>query len=283
MLAKGSDVEQTPPVTSTAGRVPQQRDASTTERAPEQPVASTAGRAPQQSYQWLRPLIPKRLQPMLRGVRKRYRRLYIQMDEPYRSVFPYSQVNIARQRNLVSLATSVIEENVPGAIVECGVLDGGTAALMAWASRDARPARPIHLFDAWEGLPETTVEDGDEAVKWTGQVVGSPTRVLAVMKRLGIAPERIHVHRGWFEDTFPHIDIDTVALVHIDCDFYAPTRLCLETWYPRLSPGGAIQFDDYAAFSGCQQAVDEFLEAHPEVTLKTSDTAVQAFFIRKPL
>jgi O-methyltransferase len=238
--------------------------------------------APQQSYQWLRPFIPKRMQPMLRGVRKRSRQIFVKLDEPYRSVYPFSQVNLYRQKNLVQLAEIMDAENVPGAIVECGVLDGGTAALMAWASRNSQPTRPIHLYDAWEGLPETTAEDGAEAVKWSGQVVGSPTRVLAIMNKLGIDPNRINVHRGWFEDTFPHVDVEQVALIHIDCDFYAPTRLCLETWYPRISPGGAIQFDDYAAFSGCAQAVDEFLATHPEVSLERSPTAVEAYYLRKP-
>jgi Macrocin-O-methyltransferase (TylF) len=143
--------------------------------------------------------------------------MFLKLDEPYLSVFLYSQVNQVKQRNLVRLAKLVVKENVPGDIVECGVLDGGTAALMAWASRDASPQRRVHLFDAWEGLPETTVEDGEAAAVWTGQVVGSPRRALAIMKKLGIPDERVVVHHGWFEDTLPHIQIDLVALVHIDC------------------------------------------------------------------
>lgn len=250
---------------------------------PSRTDSPTTDFAPQQSLQWLRPLIPKRLQPALRGVRKRYKRLFVDLEEPYASVFPYTQVNQARQRNLVRLAEVVMKENIPGAIVECGVLDGGTAAIMAWATRQATPPRPVHLFDAWEGLPETTPEDGDPSAVWSGQVVGSPTRALAVMKRLGIAEDRIHVHHGWFDETFPEMDVKQAALVHVDCDFYAPTKLCLDTWYPILAPGGMMQFDDYAAFSGCHKAVDEFVAAHPEVTLVATDTPVQAFYLRKPM
>jgi hypothetical protein len=102
------------------------------------------------------PIRSKRLQPLLRGLRKRYQRMFLKLDEPYKSVFPYTQVHEIRQHNLVRLANLVVEDGVPGAIVECGVLDGGTAALMAWGSRNARPPREVHLFDAWEGLPETT-------------------------------------------------------------------------------------------------------------------------------
>ena len=78
--------------------------------------------------------------------------------------------------------------------------------------------------------------------------------------------------------------MSSVAMVHVDCDFYEPTRLFLNIWYPRLSPGGYMQFDDYSAFSGCQRAVDEFLNIHPELKLETlgEQDGVLAFFIKKP-
>ena len=185
-----------------------------------------------------------------------------------------------RQRSLVELGQRIEAEKVDGAIVECGVLDGGTAALMAWATRSS--ARPVHLFDAWEGLPKTTIEDGTEAAKWTGQVVGSPARASAVMQQLRIARERVIIHHGWFNETFPVTTVEQVALLHVDCDFYEPTHLCLEKWYPVLTPGGFMQFDDYTAFSGCQKAVDEFLDQHPELPLESIGEDEKAFVIRKP-
>lgn len=239
--------------------------------------------APRQSWRWLRPLLPKRLQPALRGLRKRYQRMFMHLDEPYRSVFPFTQAHLVRQRNLVRLSETIITENILGAFVECGVLDGGTAALVAWASRGASPARPVHLFDAWQGLPEITAEDGAEASVWTGQVVGSPVRVAEVMKALQVAEERIHFHRGWFDHTFPKVNLPQVALVHIDCDFYEPTKLCLGKWYPVVSPGGFMQFDDYDAFLGCRKAVDEFLAIHPELKMQSTGENTKAYFIQKPL
>jgi hypothetical protein len=69
--------------------------------------------------------------------------MFKHLDEPYRSVFPFTQVHPIRQQNLVTLGRAIVEENVPGVIVECGVLDGGTATLMAWASRKADPTRRV--------------------------------------------------------------------------------------------------------------------------------------------
>jgi O-methyltransferase len=113
-------------------------------------------------------------------------------------------------------------------------------------------------------------------------VVGSPARVVAAMRTLKIDANRINFHRGWFDQTFPKVSLPQVALAHIDCDFYEPTRLCLDKWYPVLSPGGFIQFDDYDAFLGCHTAVDEFLGTHPELRMVTVGENAKAYFIRKP-
>ena len=208
------------------------------------------------------------MQPYLRGLRKRIvRRKFPTLDEPFRTIFPYTQVDLTRQRNLLRLATLLEESQTAGAVVECGVLDGGTAALMAHAT--CTSGRDVHLFDAWEGLPATTAEDGDDAKHWHGQVIGSPRRVRHIMSAMDIEPRRVHFHRGWFCDTFPAADIPQIALLHIDADFYEGTRLCLERWYPHIAPGGFVQIDDYDSFRGCRRAVDEFLAAHPELALES--------------
>jgi O-methyltransferase len=220
------------------------------------------------------------MQPVLRGIRKRILRRKLHLKEPYYSVYPYIQASRARQEHLVTLGGIIERENVPGAIVECGVLDGGTAALMAYAT--AGSGRPVHLFDAWQGLPKTTAEDKEEAKIWEGHVVGSPNRVRRCMAHLKIDPSRLHFHVGWFHETFPKAEIPTVALLHVDCDFYEPTRICIETWYPKLASGGFIQFDDYEAFVGCRTAVDDFLREHPALQLQTFGELGKAYFLRKP-
>ena len=237
--------------------------------------------APRQAYSRLRRLIPKALQPVLRGLRKRTSRAYRTLEEPYRSVFPYTQVHPIRQENLLRLAKDIERKNLKGAIVECGVLDGGTAALMAYAT--AQSGRTIHLFDSWSGLPTTTEKDGEASKVWANDVVGSPKRVTAVMRRLQIAADRIVFHRGWFHESFPNVEIDRIALLHIDADFYESVKLSLETWVPRVVPGGYIQIDDYSAFIGCRKAVDEYLAAHPKLKLKTFGQHTQAYYIQIPI
>jgi hypothetical protein len=134
------------------------------------PATANAGHpsAPRQSWRWLRPLLPKHLQPALRGLRKRYQRMFMNLDEPYRSVFPFTQAHLVRQQNLVRLGEFIVKKNIPGAFVECGVLDGGTAALTAWASRSANPART--------GLPTTCPVQTAASVPSSAVVSGRPSQ-----------------------------------------------------------------------------------------------------------
>jgi len=76
-------------------------------------------------------------------------------------------------------------------------------------------------------------------------------------------------HKGWFHKTFPKTNIEAIALLHVDADFYDSVRLTLETWGPHVSNGGYIQIDDYSSFTGCRKAVDEYLTAHPKLRLET--------------
>jgi O-methyltransferase len=221
------------------------------------------------------------LQPVVRGLRKRWQQRRFRLEEPYATVYPYTQVSASRQKNLARLAGIVEAEALPGAVVECGVLDGGTAGLMAHFT--AASGRAVHLFDAWKGLPRSTAEDSLESKKWEGQVVGSRRRVARLMARLGVDTARVRYHVGWFHETFPSAQakVGTVALLHIDCDFHDPVKLCLDTWFSAVVPGGFIQFDDYSSFVGCRRAVDDFLATHTELRLEEFASPDTAFYLRK--
>lgn len=239
--------------------------------------------APRQGHSLIRRILPRRLQPLVRGLRKRLELLHLRYEEPYRTVYPYTLVSHRRQQHLTALARRIDAEGIPGCLMECGVLDGGTAALTAWATLNSKPERAVHLFDSWQGLPKPTTADGRAAAKWGGDAVGSPRRVRAVMRKLGVDPQRLHLHKGWFQDTFDRVDPGSIALLHIDADFYESVRLCLERWYGFVSPGGFIQIDDYDAFSGCRRATDEFVSQIVNLGLTPIGSGGGVWFIRKPV
>jgi hypothetical protein len=45
----------------------------------------------------------------------------------------------------------------------------------------------------------------------------------------------------------------------LDGDWYESVKMCLESLYDKVSPGGVIQFDDYGHWAGARKAVDEFM------------------------
>ena len=237
--------------------------------------------APEQQWSLIRKLVPARCQPLLRGMRKRWQRRKLHLEEPFHTVYPYTQATQWRQKSILHLAELVTASSIPGDIVECGVLDGGMSGLMAWGTRATN--KTVHLFDAWRGLPRSSDHDGASAKQWEGQVVGSPRRVRSVMAELGVSAERLRFHPWWFHDTFPIADVPKICLLHVDPDFYDPVKLCLQRWYPHMSPGGFIQIDYYAAFQGCRRAVDEFLTANPGLTLQEhGEGGGRAFYIEVP-
>lgn len=236
--------------------------------------------APEQTFKYLRRLIPRRLHPYARGLRKRLQKIGVSQEEPFSSIFEFTQVSPARQRSILEKTTALVAEGIPGHFVECGVLDGGTAALQAYAARN--DDREVHLFDAWQGLPEATEKDGEGVDRFNGDVVGSPRRVRTVLKRVGASMDNVVFHRGWFNDTIPHVQFDQIAFLHVDCDLYEPTGFVLNAFYPQMVSGGWVQIDDYTAFEGSRVAVNEFLDAHPELDLQVDDGPGGAIYFRVP-
>jgi hypothetical protein len=174
--------------------------------------------------------------------------------------------------------------HIPGSFVECGTYKGGSVGLMALAHRASSPspARRLHLFDSFEGLPEPNAEiDGQAAVAFTngrasGALVTTEKCVgpLEENKRLleqviGYPSELLTYHVGWFQDTLPRDapGLGEIALLRLDGDWYDSTRLPLLHLYDKVVKGGVIVIDDYGHFEGCRRAVDEFIQSCGEPVL----------------
>lgn len=237
--------------------------------------------APEQSYPLLRRVLPKRMQPFLRGLRKRLKREGYRPDMPFSAIYAHTQLSAARQDSIYEKTTALVRDGVTGAFVECGVLDGGTSALMGYVARNDAD-RKLHLFDAWEGLPATTPEDGRGGERWVGEVVGSPRRVERILRKVGTRMENVVVHRGWFDDTIPTAETGPIAFLHVDCDFYKPTLLVLRTLVPRVVSGGWVQIDDYLSFEGSRLAVNEYLADRDDIELVVPGHPGGAIYFRMP-
>jgi len=174
----------------------------------------------------------------------------------------------------------VVENRIPGALVECGVYAGGSVEVILRTLLDRKVTdRDIYLYDTFAGMPRPDVTD-DEGLNgalrhsWEAHRTGtdgdagstwmrvSVETVRARLDPLGYPVTRLHYVKGMVEDTIPETIPEQIAILRLDTDFYASTKHELVHLYPRLSPGGILIIDDYGAMPGCRRAVDEYATEH---------------------
>jgi len=170
----------------------------------------------------------------------------------------HTMISNRRGRALARAAQAVVKEGVCGAIVDCGVWNGGSTIILG----SFAPEREVWAFDSFEGLPAPSPLDGSKSFRHVGDCLGSEQ-----MLRAGFAahndPTRLHVVRGWFDQTFAKArdQVGPIAVLHADGDWYASVKLTLETFYDQVSPGGFIVIDDYGHWIGAKKATDDFRAA----------------------
>jgi hypothetical protein len=199
----------------------------------------------------------------------------------YRSVRPRAMAHPQQVIVLCDVMRFITETKVPGAVVECGVWRGGTMAaaarmLQALGEND----RDLFLFDTFEGMSEPTQLDMN--FDGTDAIEAFPKRlredgasdwcyadlddVQDGMASTGYPAEHLHFVKGKVEETLPDEAPERISVLRLDTDWYESTRHEMEHLFHRLSPGGVLILDDYDAWEGARQAVDEFL-AKQEVRL----------------
>ena len=188
--------------------------------------------------------------------------------------------------------TNIVDKNeIDGCIIECGVAEGGTAAMMALTNKqNQKIQRTLFLFDSFEGLPDPTEED------YIGHTTGEFIRPLSRGDCLGTIDQvrdlfintvkmdqsKFHLIQGWFQDTVTSFDIkQKISILRLDGDWYESTKIPLIHFYPHVSIGGAIIIDDYATCYGARKAVDEFLKNNSINTQLISDRRGGAWFIKE--
>jgi O-methyltransferase len=179
---------------------------------------------------------------------------------------------------LVSLSRGIdhiVQQRIPGDIVECGVWRGGSMLLVARKlARLKDTGRKLYLFDTFEGMSEPGSEDvsavdntsAKDLMNAQDKMAGdnvwcysSLDEVKDNLSKANYPPENIRFIKGKVEDTLPEPSIGQIALLRLDTDWYESTKHELETLYEKIVPGGILIIDDYGHWSGSQKAVDEFI------------------------
>lgn len=159
-------------------------------------------------------------------------------------------------------AKQMIDENIKGDFVECGVACGNNLAAMCAAGRWGIG------FDSFAGIP------------WAGDIDDEQPGIGAKTGNTGLESSGVTVHKlpdvhknferwniknytlieGWFENTIPiQKAVKEIAVLRLDGDLYNSTLVPLIHLYPLLSKGGILIVDDWN-LKGCREAVMDYFE-----------------------
>lgn len=165
-------------------------------------------------------------------------------------------------------------DGVEGDFAELGCFKGAMALWQrAVLDELSGPARTIHVFDSFAGLPAPTGADSDYLC--AGDLVASPADVLAIHHKWTKQPPVIHP--GWFEDILPARLPERIAFAYLDGDLYTSITTSLTHCVPRLAQRGRLIIDDYAdldenprawnGLPGVKRASDDFFGIPSPITV----------------
>jgi hypothetical protein len=197
-------------------------------------------------------------------------------------IAPFTFTTRQRQFGLLKAVRYIDAHKIPGDIVECGVWRGGNIMLAKSARKGASLDRYYYLFDTFAGMSAPSDIDfaytGEHASveynkgiregynEWCHASLQDVERNFA---NAGLLDSDVVFCKGDVEKTLQISSNipEQIALLRLDTDWYASTKIELEVLYPRLTPGGVLIIDDYGHWEGARRAVDEYFGPRPPLLI----------------
>lgn len=184
----------------------------------------------------------------------------VDFNQLYQSISGNTVVSKSRCYFLYQFARHAM--SLTGDVAEVGVYKGGTARLLA-VTFIPHSEKAVHIFDTFSGLPPA---DPIIDVYYRGKPRAFEDVTLQHVQAYLQTCSNVLIYPGLFPGTSGPIEDKIFCMVHIDVDIYRSVIDCCEFFYPRMTRGGIVIFDDYGDYScsGARQAVDEFFVDKPE-------------------
>jgi|VirMetMinimDraft_7_1064189.scaffolds.fasta_scaffold11732_6 O-methyltransferase len=189
-----------------------------------------------------------------------------------KQIFQYCYATEQTCYNTIDMVNYIINNNIQGDIIECGVGGGGQIALIKSALANRNETRNIIAFDSYEGIPfGIEAKDKEQAgigkmdgmdgrLESTGITVHSLENVISNITECVGNVNDITFVKGWFQNTLPEYKPNKIALLRLDGDLYESTMVCLNHLFSSVAKGGVVIIDDYGLY-GCKLACDEFFKS----------------------
>jgi Macrocin-O-methyltransferase (TylF) len=174
----------------------------------------------------------------------------------------YTMTSWERLYALYKAIYYIVENRIPGDIVECGVWRGGSMRLAAMTLLSLGiNDRTLYLYDIFEGMTAPDAEldvdvHGNRAIDDWSQIKRRDVKwsyapieeVRQTIETTGYPMNRVELVKGPVEVTIPDAIPQRIALLRLDTDWYASTKHEIEHLYPLLSPQGVLALDDYGHY-----------------------------------
>lgn len=197
--------------------------------------------------------------------------------EIYHKVKTFTMTSPERMYSLYKAVEYVVQNNIPGDFVECGVWRGGCSMIMALTLlKKGDSSRKIYLYDTYEGMSEPTDADKAFSGEPAQDLLNNQDRldvtsvwcysaideVKANLVSTGYPLNKLEFVKGKVEDTIPATIPGQLAILRLDTDWFESTMHELQHLYPLLREKGVLIIDDYGHWEGARKAVDLYISQH---------------------
>lgn len=136
----------------------------------------------------------------------------------------HTMVGVHKLDWIQAMIEGLVQERIPGDIVECGAWRGGASIFMKGVVEALEPdgKRQILVADTFRGFPAASVNDTVDTNGWALQnfAVGGADAVKKTFQRYGLFDDRVMLLEGLFNETLWSAPTQAIALLRLDCDMY---------------------------------------------------------------
>ncbi|MDZ4711518.1 MAG: TylF/MycF/NovP-related O-methyltransferase [bacterium] len=221
--------------------------------------------------------------------------LYPDLDEEFvelkKKCIPHTMTTVDSLFYTYRSTKYIIENNIPGDFIECGVWKGGNTMMVALTLMKMKTTdRKIYLYDTFEGMSEPTGKDisyknEDADIEWkesekNGHNEWCYSPIDEVKNNLystGYPKDKLFFVKGKVEDSIPGTMPGDIAVLRLDTDWYESTYHELIHLYPLLVKNGFLIIDDYGYWKGAREAVEQyFKENNVKIFMNRLDNSARA-------
>ena len=190
----------------------------------------------------------------------------------------YTSTTDVRMYALYQAVRYIVDANISGDIVECGVYKGGSMMLVAHTLKELNTTnRKLYLYDTFKGMDKPTEGEqaygnkitslevwGEKANKnYNEWCYASLSDVKHNMSLTKYPKENLIFIKGRVEETISKKIPEKIGILRLDTDFYNSTKHELNHLFPLLQKGGVLIIDDYGSHTGSKKACDEYFSDNP--------------------